>query len=162
MSQQTYQITPIGTIHAGESGYYLEIAPPYRAALRGLDGFSHLQILWWCHLCDDPELRGIVEWEQPYRKGPRTLGIFATRSPLRPNPIALTAVAVLGLDPEAGRIDIPYIDAEDGTPVLDIKPYHPSVDRVREAAVPAWCSHWPRWYEDSAAFNWAAEFVNAQ
>lgn len=94
---------------------------------------------------------------KPYRKGPRTLGIFATRSPLRPNPIALTAVAVLGLDPEAGRIDIPYIDAEEGTPVLDIKPYHPSVDRVREVTVPAWCNHWPRWYGDSGAFDWEAE-----
>lgn len=162
MSEQTYQITPIGTIHAAEGGCYLEIAPAYRAALRGLDGFSHLQVLWWCHLCDDPELRKIVEWDQPYRQGPRTLGIFATRSPLRPNPIALTAVAVTRIDPEAGRIDIPYIDAEDGTPILDIKPYHPSVDRVRAVAVPAWCSHWPRWYEDSAAFDWGAEFVNAQ
>jgi tRNA-Thr(GGU) m(6)t(6)A37 methyltransferase TsaA len=162
MSEQAYQITPIGTIHAGESGCYLEIAPPYRAALRGLDGFSHLQVLWWCHLCDDLDLRGIMEWDQPYRHGPRMLGIFATRSPLRPNPIALTAVAVTRLDPDAGRIDIPYIDAEDGTPILDIKPYHPSADRVRNVTVPAWCSHWPRWYEDSAAFDWAAEFVNAR
>jgi tRNA-Thr(GGU) m(6)t(6)A37 methyltransferase TsaA len=162
MSQQTYRITPIGTIHAGESGCYLEIAPEYRRALRGLEGFSHLQVLWWCHLCDTPRLRAILEADQPYRTAPPELGIFATRSPVRPNPIALTPVAVLRLDPEAGRIDIPYIDAEDGTPVLDIKPYHPSVDRVREVAVPAWCRHWPRWCEDSAAFDWEAEFVNAR
>ena len=71
-------------------------------------------------------------------------------------------MAVLHIDYERGVIHIPYIDAEDGTPILDIKPYHPCSDRVRDVTVPEWCGHWPKWYEDSASFDWAAEFVNAR
>jgi tRNA (Thr-GGU) A37 N-methylase len=59
---------------------------------------------------------------------------------------------------DAGEIAVPYIDTENGTPVVDIKPYHPSEDRIREAQVPAWCDHWPKWYEDSGSFDWEAEF----
>lgn len=157
-----FKVTPIGHVRAGAEGCYLEIAQPFIPALSGLQGFSHIQVLWWCHLLDDPEARSIMECDQPYRNAPPRLGIFATRSPLRPNPIALTAVNVLGIDEQGGRIHIPYIDAEDGTPILDLKPYHPSVDRIRDVSVPAWCRHWPQWHEDSANFDWEAEFVNAR
>lgn len=86
------------------------------------------------------------------------MGVFATRSPLRPNPLALTAVSVLDLDNQTGIIKIAYIDANDGTPVLDIKPYTPSLDRVENPQVPSWCDHWPKSVETSGAFNWAEEF----
>ena len=46
--------------------------------------------------------------------------------------------------------------------MLDIKPYHPAVDRIREVGVPAWCAGWPEWYEDSMTFDWGAVFENAQ
>lgn len=59
-------------------------------------------------------------------------------------------------------IHIAFIDAEAGTPILDIKPYHPSVDRIRDVAVPAWCAYWPHWCGESATFDWEAEFVNAR
>jgi len=162
MKPRAFAVSPAGYVRTGEGGFRLEILEDYRPALRGLEGFSHVNVLWWCHLADDEELRKVVECEQPYKTSPAVMGIFATRSPLRPNPIALTAVAVLGIDYDRGVIHIPYIDAEDGTPVLDSKPYHPSVDRIREVSVPEWCSHWPKWYEDSATFDWAAEFVNVQ
>jgi tRNA (Thr-GGU) A37 N-methylase len=71
-------------------------------------------------------------------------------------------VQVLALDAGAGIIRVPFIDAEDGTPILDLKPYHPCADRIRNVSVPQWCSHWPQWYEDSAHFDWQAEFVNAR
>jgi len=87
------------------------------------------------------------------------IGIFATRSPVRPNPIALSAVPVLGIDTAAGIIRVPFIDADDHTPVLDIKPYLPATERVRDVNVPAWSSHWPQWYEDNRGFDWAAEFT---
>lgn len=162
MTREQFTVSPIGHVHAGQDGFYLELRPDVVPALRGLDGFSHIQVLWWCHLCADDEYREIMQWDQPYKHGPTPMGVLATRSPLRPNPIALTAVAVLHVDYATGRIDIPYIDAEDGTPVLDIKPYHPSADRVRDASVPAWCRHWPQCVEDSAAFDWSAEFVEAR
>jgi len=65
---------------------------------------------------------------------------------------------VLGIDYEKGRIQIPYIDANDGSPVLDIKPYTPSLDRVEDPGVPAWCRHWPRSLEQSGSFDWENEF----
>ena len=162
MSKKEFKLSPIGHIRAGQDVFRLEVKKEYRPALKGLDGFSHVNVFWWCHLCDDKEYRGILECEQPYKNSPAQMGIFATRSPLRPNPIALTAVAILQVDYDHGVIHIPYIDAEDGTPILDLKPYHPSVDRVRDVAVPEWCRHWLQWAEDSASFDWQAEFVNAR
>ncbi len=160
--KQEFNLKPIGVVRAGTDGFRLEIEKEYRPALKGLEGFSHLDVLWWCHRLDNPECRQMVRCKQPYKNSPAQLGIFATRSPVRPNPIALTAVALLGIDQKQGVVRIPYIDAEDGTPILDIKPYHPCTDRVRDVTVPDWCRHWPRWYEDSANFDWAAEFVNAR
>jgi tRNA (Thr-GGU) A37 N-methylase len=147
MDTATFTVNAIGHIRAGEDGFYLDIAPEYRPALKGLDGFGHINVLWWLH---------------PYKHAPAILGIFATRAPVRPNPIALTTVAVTHIDHEQGRIYIPYTDAEDGSPILDIKPYHPCEDRIRDVKLPEWCAHWPQWYEDSADFDWAAEFVNAR
>lgn len=86
------------------------------------------------------------------------MGIFATRSPIRPNPIALTAVEIIHVDYQSGIIQIAYIDANDGTPVLDIKPYTPNLDRVETPVVPEWCSHWPKSLEESGTFAWEQEF----
>ena len=86
------------------------------------------------------------------------MGTFAIRSPMRPNPIALTAVQVLNIDFNAGIIQINYIDAENDSPVLDIKPYTPSLDRIENPKVPEWCSHWPKSLEESANFDWQNEF----
>ena len=88
----------------------------------------------------------------------KEMGIFATRSPIRPNPIALTAVEILYIDYDKGVIQIAYIDANDGSPVLDIKPYTPSLDRIEAPEVPAWCAHWPKSLEASGSFAWEEEF----
>ena len=162
MSDQRFELRPIGGVISDDAGFALHIDEPFREALLGLAGFSHLNVLWWCHLLDEPEYRAITVSERPYRDAPDQLGIFATRSPVRPNPIALTAVPVLSIDVERGVVRIPNIDAEVGTPVLDIKPYHPAVDRIREVSVPEWCGGWPQWYEDSATFDWGAVFENAR
>ena len=58
------------------------------------------------------------------------MGVFATRSPARPNPIAMTASEVINIDFASGIIRVAFIDADEDTPVLDIKPYTPSFDRV--------------------------------
>ncbi len=158
----TYTLEPIGRVAVGEDGFAIEVFEPYRKALRGLSGFSHLNALFWCHYLDSPEYRQLVVADKPYKQGPDQVGIFATRSPARPNPIALTAVPVLGIDDEAGLVRIAYIDAEPDTPVLDLKPYLPAVDRIRDVATPEWCSDWPQWYEESATFDWSAVFENAQ
>lgn len=153
-----FNVNPIGVIHSDDSGPTIEIYPEYRAALQALDGFSHISVIWWFDGCDNEMARSVLTVEKPYKKSPQTMGIFATRSPARPNPIALTAVEVLQIDNENGLIRIAYIDADDGTPVLDLKPYTPSLDRVESPDVPDWCAHWPKSVEESGDFDWENEF----
>ncbi|MDF2653882.1 MAG: hypothetical protein K0R19_356 [Bacillota bacterium] len=154
----TLIVNPIGEIRHNDSGSVLVIDPAYRPALKALDGFGHINVLWWCDKFDSSEARSTLEVEAPYKKAPEIMGIFATRSPIRPNPIALTAVQIVGMNCEAGEIYLAYIDADDGTPVLDIKPYTPSIDRIEQPIVPHWCSHWPKSAEASGDFDWGAEF----
>ena len=97
MSQQTFSISPIGYVRASADGFCLEIKPEYRAALKGLEDFSHIDVIWWANLFDEEQYRAIVECDQPYKKAPAQLGIFATRSPIRPNPVAVTPVVVLSI-----------------------------------------------------------------
>jgi tRNA-Thr(GGU) m(6)t(6)A37 methyltransferase TsaA len=150
-------INPIGFVRSKNGALCLELKREYIPALTGIKGFSHLQVLWWGHLYADSEHRDILVGDKPYKKGPEKMGIFATRSPVRPNPILCTNIYVQNIDFEKGMIFMPYIDAEDGTPVLDIKPYNKS-ERVRECSVPDWCSHWPEWDEDASVFKWEEEF----
>ncbi len=160
--QENYTLTPVGRVNSQPGSWSLQIDEPYREALRELDGFSHINVLFWCHLLDEPLYRDLVVAEKPYKAAPDQIGIFATRSPARPNPIALTAVSVIGIDHDNGVIQVAFIDAEDQSPILDIKPYLPAVDRVRQTDTPGWCAHWPQWYEDSATFDWGAVFENAR
>jgi tRNA-Thr(GGU) m(6)t(6)A37 methyltransferase TsaA len=159
MKLQEMTLKPIGRVRAEKGMFTIEIEEQYRPALAGLDGFGHIDVLWWADRSDTPEQRNITTCRKPYTHGPDTIGIFATRSPQRPNPIAVTTADVISVDQDHGIIRLSYIDAENGTPVIDIKPYHPSGERVRDVVLPPWCSHWPRWYEDSASFDWDREFT---
>jgi tRNA-Thr(GGU) m(6)t(6)A37 methyltransferase TsaA len=150
--------SPIGTVKLENGRYFIELEDALFAAALGLEEFSHIQVLCWFNLYDSPASRNYLVIDKPYRKGPEKLGVFATRSPVRPNPIALSACALIGIDKEKHRLEVAYIDAENDTPVLDIKPYEPSDDRVRDVKMPAWCSHWPQYMEESADFDWGSEF----
>lgn len=151
------QITPIGKVNVVGNSYTIEIDEKYRSGLTSIVGFTHLQIIWWAHLLDNKECRATLITDKPYKKGPDKIGVFATRSPVRPNPILITNIFLSKIDLENGIIHTPYIDAEKNSPVLDIKPYHFN-ERVKNCKVPDWCSHWPQWYEDSATFDWQNEF----
>jgi tRNA-Thr(GGU) m(6)t(6)A37 methyltransferase TsaA len=157
-NMQNFYVSPIGKIKIKEEGMFIELEPKYIPALQALDGFSHINVLWWFSDFDNKEMRSILEAPQPYKNAPAVMGIFSTRSPIRPNPIALTAVQVIHIDYEKGIIQIAYIDANDGSPVLDIKPYTPSLDRIETPGVPEWCRHWPMSSEQSGSFDWENEF----
>ena len=86
------------------------------------------------------------------------MGVFALHSPERPNPVAISNVNIAGVDVTRGIVYLYYIDAFDGTEVIDLKPYVPSIDRIDKPVVPDWCSHWPKSYEESGDFDWEAEF----
>ncbi len=150
--------TPVGKVVMGGESFQIQLDAAYAQGLAGLEEFSHIQVLWWGNQYDSPETRQILTAESPYKSGPDKIGIFATRSPVRPNPILLTVVQVLSVDAEKGIIEVPFIDAEPDTPVLDIKPYHPSSDRVKSVRVPGYAEKWPQWLEDSASFDWSAVF----
>lgn len=151
------QTKPIGTIQAEQGKFSIQIDEAYRSGLTNINGFSHLQIVWWGNLFDKDEHRSQVVNEKPYKDSPAKLGVFATRSQFRPNPILITTIFVEKIDLDQGIIYTPYIDAENGTPLLDIKPYH-RYENVKNCEVPTWCNHWPSSYEDSAEFEWEAEF----
>jgi len=80
------------------------------------------------------------------------------RSPERPNPIAVSNADVAYVDVENGIVGLYHTDAFDGTVVLDLKPYTPSIDRIENPKVPDWQSHWPKSCEQSGDFDWEAEF----
>ncbi len=111
--------------------------PEYRdpAAFRGLEDFSHLWLVW---VFDRAVREGWSPTVRPPRLGGNArLGVFATRSPFRPNPIALSAVALAGIEEtkEYGTVlRVRGADLTDGTPILDIKPYLPYADCRPEAA----------------------------
>lgn len=151
------ELKPIGKIEGHKYPFKVKIDEEYRTALLGLKDFSHCIVLWWADKCDNPEARNILDCKKPYKNSPEKLGIFSTRSPARPNPIASTVVKIMSIDKD-GVIKIPYIDADDGTPLLDVKPYHPSADKVNNIKLPLWCEHWPKSLEESADFNWEEEF----
>ncbi|MBN2737825.1 MAG: tRNA (N6-threonylcarbamoyladenosine(37)-N6)-methyltransferase TrmO [Spirochaetales bacterium] len=151
-------LKPIGKMVAKQGRWIIKIDPEYKEAMTGIEGFSHLQVLFWFHQNDTEQNRKHLKTEKPYTSGPQELGVFATRSEYRPNLIGLSALAVKSINPDKGEIEFYFADLEDSTPVLDIKPYHPAVDRIRDVSLPHWCSHWPQNYEDSAHFNWEREF----
>ena len=151
------QLYEIGRVEKENGLFCIKLQKEFVSALTNINGFSHLDIVWWGSLYDNQEARKILITEKPYKKGPDKLGIFATRSPVRPNPILITTIFVTKIDFEKGVIYTPYIDAEPGTPVLDIKPYHKS-SRIKNLNVPDWCKHWPEWYEDNEHFDWENEF----
>ena len=153
-----FEVFPIGKICNSENGTFIEIEPKYIPALKALEGFSHINVIWWFSDFDNEESRSTLQTLQPYKKAPTTMGVVATRSPVRPNPIALTTVEIIKIDFEKGMIQITFIDANDNTPLLDIKPYTPSFDRVETPGVPDWCSDWPKSSEESGSFNWEQVF----
>lgn len=150
------RMASIGSVAAGAE-HRIRLDGAFAAGLEGLGDFSHLVVVWTPHRA--PEwMDEFLVVPKPYTKGPERLGIFATRSPFRPNPLCLSVCGIRKVDLGAGEILLDWIDAEDGSPVLDLKPYQPSSDRIRDVSPPRWCGHWPLWYEESGDFDWGAEF----
>jgi tRNA-Thr(GGU) m(6)t(6)A37 methyltransferase TsaA len=106
-----------GAEHRAEG--VLEILPELEAGLTDVEGFSHLIVVWVFDRTQGYELMATPPTDD------RPHGVFATRSPRRPNPIGLTVVEVLGR--EGSRLRVRGLDMLDGTPILDLKPYLSSV-----------------------------------
>lgn len=106
----------------------IRIDEAYRPGLEGLDRASHVVILSW--LGHAP--RDLII--QKPRHAAAASGVFALRSPARPNPIGLHVARLVSIDIASGVLELDAIDALDGTPVIDLKPYLPSVDALTDAS----------------------------
>lgn len=154
------EVRMIGTFQEENGEQFIKIEERFRRGLKGIEEFSHLVVLWWFDQLDGEEYRSVLEMSKPYRKAPEVLGVFATRSPVRPNSIGSTVVEVTHCELEKGRIYVTYEDAFPGTPILDLKPYTPSIERVEQFEGPKWCSHWPQSFEKSGEFDWEQELIS--
>jgi tRNA-Thr(GGU) m(6)t(6)A37 methyltransferase TsaA len=107
----------------------------YEDCLDGIEDFSHIMVIYWAHRIDDkkryaPKVHPAGKKEYP------VVGVFATRSPARPNPICVTIVKLL--ERKANVLKVMSLDAIDGTPVIDIKFHHPSYDCAKDVKWPDW------------------------
>lgn len=143
----SYSFEPIGVVHscfaekfaiprqpqlAPAARGVLELFPPYDKpeAVAGLEGISHLWLLFVFHAASSGEQH--LRVRPPRLGGNQRIGVFASRSTHRPNPLGQSVVRLEGI--EAGRLLISGIDLLDGTPILDIKPYVPYADALPDAS----------------------------
>lgn len=105
-------------------------------ALEGLDEFSHLWLVYSLHLARQ-RISKTLKVSPPRLQG-RRIGVFATRAPLRPTSIGMSAVRIESVDARAGEIRVSGVDLIDCTPIFDIKPYCPEYDCFNEAITPSW------------------------
>ena len=144
LKEKVYEIFPVGYVRREGKRTYLEILEPYVPALKELERFSHVQVFWWFSQFQDEMYRGVTQSEHAPYEAP-VLGVFACRSPVRPNPIGLTTAKILSVNGNEGIVEIVNVDAFDDTPILDLKPYVPSCDRVKDVRVAEWAAEWPEW-----------------
>jgi tRNA (adenine37-N6)-methyltransferase len=112
----------------------IEIDPALDGILDGIEAYSHLTIIFWAHLVPD-ERRSHFRGHPMGNKDFPMVGIFATRSPIRPNGILTTVVRLMGR--QGNTLQVTGLDALDGSPVLDIKPYYPEV-KPENMKLPDW------------------------
>ena len=126
---------------ANEKEAAIRVFPEFCAGLKGIEQFSHLIILYWAHLRDtEEERRTLLVFPRRHAVNVET-GVFACRSPSRPNPICLCVVELV--KKEDCVLIVKGLDALEGSPIVDVKPYIPRADSVPDARVPEWTSHGP-------------------
>ena len=131
------ELFSIGIVEkAGEQEAKVRIFQEFCAGLKGIDHFSHLIVLYWIHLRDKEEERRTLR-VFPRRHGANVeVGVFACRSPSRPNPIGLCVVELVKV--ERCLLTVRGLDALGSSPIIDIKPYISRADSIPEASVPDW------------------------
>jgi tRNA-Thr(GGU) m(6)t(6)A37 methyltransferase TsaA len=114
----------------------IEIDGAWAVALDGIEGFSHIWVIWWLDRSPADKPLETLRVHPEGRLEMPLVGIFATRSPRRPNPIAMTLVQLVKR--QGTRLYVQGLDAYEGTPVLDLKPHLQRGDRIPEATMPDW------------------------
>lgn len=137
----TITMRPIGRVEVKDGKAAIRLDAAYADGLLGLDQWSHVQVLYWFDKNDTPEHRRVLRVHpRGNRENPLT-GVFACRSPSRPNLLALTVCKIVAVEGNVVRLD--KIDAFDGTPVLDLKPFTPADAPSEGVRVPDWARRGP-------------------
>lgn len=135
-SKTVLKLVPVGKVEKQDKLARIRIFDQYIEALLGLGQWSHVNVFYWFDKNDVPEKRRILRVHpKGNRENPLT-GVFACRSPFRPNLIALSVCKLLSV--KDNLINLESIDAFDGTPVLDLKPFIPLDNPTQDVRVPAW------------------------
>lgn len=134
--EQGFRVFPIGVIRREGESTWLEIREIFLDGLLGLDQFSHVWLFCWFHQSDTEQKRATLQVHPRNDKRNPLTGVFATRSPRRPNPVAIYLSAIHSM--HGNKIELDPLDAMDGTPVVDIKPYIPLSDSISDAVIPEW------------------------
>lgn len=120
----------------------VKVFPEFCEGLAGLGGYSHIIILYWFHLRDNNENRRTLRVIPKKHLGTPEVGVFACRSPSRPNPIGFCVSELLRV--EDCTLIVRELDAIEGTPIVDIKPYLPRADCIPQAKAPEWTLRGPK------------------
>lgn len=132
----------IGVVEkAGEQEARVRIFREYCAGLKGTEEYSHLIILYWFHLRDNEKDRRTLLVVPRMHALSVEKGVFACRSPSRPNPIGLCVTRLLKV--EECTVTVKGLDALEGSPIIDIKPYLPRADLIPKARAPPWTEEGP-------------------
>jgi formylmethanofuran dehydrogenase subunit E len=129
----------IGVVEkAGEEEAKIRIFPEFCSGLKGVEEFSHLIVLYWFHLRDnEADRKTLLVFPRRHAVNVET-GVFACRSPTRPNPIGLCVVELVKR--EGCVLTVRGLDALEGSPIIDIKPYILGKDFVENARAPEWAT----------------------
>ena len=145
MADKEYVLRPIGVVRSpvvdpvdegwGTIESHIVLEPELRGGLRGLADFSHVMVVSLLHGARFEPERHLVRRPRGLADMPE-LGIFAQRAKDRPNPIGVTVCPIVALNDDG--VTVTGLDAIDGTPILDLKPYFPVFDTAPNARVPEW------------------------
>jgi tRNA-Thr(GGU) m(6)t(6)A37 methyltransferase TsaA len=131
-----FKMRPIGHVKKSENQTSIVLNKEFESGLLGLEGYSHIYVVWWFDRNDTPQKRAILQVHPMGNRDNPLTGVFATRSPVRPNLVALTLCKIVAVKDNV--IEIEKADAFDGTPILDIKPFIPGYDTAEDAKMPEW------------------------
>ncbi len=132
----------IGLVESSGELSTIRIFREFCIGLEGLNNFSHVILLYWFHSRDNEEERHTLQVLPRRHPGAPRVGVFASRSPSRPNPIGLCVVKLIKI--KECTVTVEGLDALEGSPIIDVKPYIPRADAISEARVPEWTSHGPQ------------------
>jgi tRNA-Thr(GGU) m(6)t(6)A37 methyltransferase TsaA len=131
----------IGVVESSGELSSVKIFREFCVGLEGLNNFSHITVLYWFHLRNSEEERRTLRVVPRRHLGAPQVGVFASRSPSRPNPVGLCVVELVRI--QDCTLVVRGLDALEGSPIIDIKPYIPRADSISDARVPEWTFHGP-------------------